>query len=703
MTRALTMAGAILCGAAAAASSATVRYEAANPARPVVATGVERVGDCDGVCDRGYEWNTREKRDGWVTLTSGERSVEVLVLNGPEVVGGRLTRDTTWPSGRVRVVRSDVVVPTNATLTLGANCVVKFLPGARLDVEPGGALRAEGALLADFADDTVGGDTNLDGGETTPSGRTWWREDAATAALAELAFFDEGKPAAPTRAYTPGVRCAALPQLAAPKGSGAKFLGWRKDSESGERFSAGDAVPPGTTRLFAEWQREYVSLEQTAVGVPAGARDVTLRVEAFGKWRVRASNGCDWLDFSPETGEDSTNLVVRVAANRSSVTRTASVIIETEGGATATIEFVQDAMKRVARPNYYIPTPPELQRPHIDGSAAYEGTFSDSQELALYCMTEGTTIRYTTDGSDPTERSSLYAKPFTLYGTTTVKARAFREDWLESEVLTVRFRRLIPLAEAVGMPSWSIRSSGAVEWVVDDEVSADGEASARGMVRKAGETAVLSGSMTGGGRLSFFWRVGREDGSALPPNGATLTVTVDGVQRARLAADTAGWSSAVIFMPGEGWHTVSWTLRGTAATPADGACAWVDALSWEATAPGSNVPLTWLVKWGLLTKGQTVASVVEALAADPDGDGYTTAEEYVLGTDPTDRDSALRVSIEIRDGKPVVTYSPNFSDSRIYVIWGTPSLTGGVWTPVMDDRPPAGEQHFFRVSVEKVE
>jgi len=52
----------------------------------------------------------------------------------------------------------------------------------------------------------------------------------------------------------------------------------------------------------------------------------------------------------------------------------------------------------------------------------------------------GTTIRYTLDGTDPAPVSNVYAGPITLpNGATTLKARAFRTDWIPSGVLTVDY------------------------------------------------------------------------------------------------------------------------------------------------------------------------------------------------------------------------------------------------------------------------
>ena len=61
--------------------------------------------------------------------------------------------------------------------------------------------------------------------------------------------------------------------------------------------------------------------------------------------------------------------------------------------------------------------------------------------VSLTRETEDAAIRYTIDGSEPTEASSLYTEPFTIDDTTTVKAKAFKTDWFESETATATFTR----------------------------------------------------------------------------------------------------------------------------------------------------------------------------------------------------------------------------------------------------------------------
>lgn len=64
------------------------------------------------------------------------------------------------------------------------------------------------------------------------------------------------------------------------------------------------------------------------------------------------------------------------------------------------------------------------------------GTYADSVIVSIACATPGAEIRYTSDGTEPTATSALYATPITLTTTTTLKAKAFKSYWADSETAT---------------------------------------------------------------------------------------------------------------------------------------------------------------------------------------------------------------------------------------------------------------------------
>ena len=65
--------------------------------------------------------------------------------------------------------------------------------------------------------------------------------------------------------------------------------------------------------------------------------------------------------------------------------------------------------------------------------------FANTHSVTLQCATSGATIRYTTNGSEPTSSSTAYSAPITITGTTTIKAKAFKDGYRESDTYTQTF------------------------------------------------------------------------------------------------------------------------------------------------------------------------------------------------------------------------------------------------------------------------
>ena len=74
------------------------------------------------------------------------------------------------------------------------------------------------------------------------------------------------------------------------------------------------------------------------------------------------------------------------------------------------------------------------------------GNFEESVEVTLACATEDAAIYYTLNGETPTTESTLYAGPFTLEETTTVKAIAVKEGMTNSAVAEATFTKVVPTA-----------------------------------------------------------------------------------------------------------------------------------------------------------------------------------------------------------------------------------------------------------------
>jgi alpha-tubulin suppressor-like RCC1 family protein len=68
--------------------------------------------------------------------------------------------------------------------------------------------------------------------------------------------------------------------------------------------------------------------------------------------------------------------------------------------------------------------------------APASGTYMTTQTVTMSSAVSGATVRYTTDGTDPTPSSTAYASPITVDASTTVKAIAFRSGWTNSSATT---------------------------------------------------------------------------------------------------------------------------------------------------------------------------------------------------------------------------------------------------------------------------
>ena len=67
------------------------------------------------------------------------------------------------------------------------------------------------------------------------------------------------------------------------------------------------------------------------------------------------------------------------------------------------------------------------------------GDYTEAQSVIITCATEGASIYYTLDNSDPTTASTLYEAAIEISETTTVKAIAAKEGMLNSEIATATY------------------------------------------------------------------------------------------------------------------------------------------------------------------------------------------------------------------------------------------------------------------------
>jgi predicted 3-demethylubiquinone-9 3-methyltransferase (glyoxalase superfamily) len=90
----------------------------------------------------------------------------------------------------------------------------------------------------------------------------------------------------------------------------------------------------------------------------------------------------------------------------------------------------------VATAAYTISTAEQVATPTFSPAA---GTYSEAQSVTMNCTTDEATIYYTTDGSTPTEASTVYTGAIPVSSTTTIKAYATADEMTDSEVASATY------------------------------------------------------------------------------------------------------------------------------------------------------------------------------------------------------------------------------------------------------------------------
>jgi len=72
------------------------------------------------------------------------------------------------------------------------------------------------------------------------------------------------------------------------------------------------------------------------------------------------------------------------------------------------------------------------------------GTYQAAQDVTISCAVSGSTIRYTTDGTNPTESSAVYTGPVAVNQSCTLKAKAWKTGWNASDIASAAYELKLP-------------------------------------------------------------------------------------------------------------------------------------------------------------------------------------------------------------------------------------------------------------------
>ena len=114
-------------------------------------------------------WFRAGRPFAFTTMPAEDVALDALWLDeNTQLHAGSIDSSATWTNGSVHIISGVVTIQSGVELIIEPGAVVKFLSGASLTIASGGICRASGAIFTHINDDSVGGDTMMDGDETKP-------------------------------------------------------------------------------------------------------------------------------------------------------------------------------------------------------------------------------------------------------------------------------------------------------------------------------------------------------------------------------------------------------------------------------------------------------------------------------------------------------------------------------------------------------
>jgi len=98
-----------------------------------------------------------------------------------------------------------------------------------------------------------------------------------------------------------------------------------------------------------------------------------------------------------------------------------------------------NSTKEIGAGNYIVSLGRNTTKVATPTFSVEEGTYTEAQSVTITTTTEGATIYYTIDGTDPTTESNLYSEAVSITETTTLKAIAVKEGMTDSEIATATY------------------------------------------------------------------------------------------------------------------------------------------------------------------------------------------------------------------------------------------------------------------------
>ena len=316
-------------------------------------------------------------------------------------------------------------------------------------------------------------------------------------------------------------------------------------------------------------------------------------------------------------------------------------------------------------------------------------SFESTLAITLACATDGATIRYTLDGTDPTETSEEYTGPVTITESLTFKARAFK-DGMNSSLVASETYSCNSLSSALDTPTLSWTTSSDFPFVAESDDTYDGVDAARST--DSGDywdnQSWMQTEIAGPATMSFYYKTTKAKG--------TFYVEVGGerVYEETNQVYNSSWQLVSVSVP-EGVQMVKigfygWIVDGNNMNAGrytgvfNGATVDSVTVEYPSTATSTTevpVPYEWLDEY--FPGSGTNADAYETLAKAAGVNGYSVWESYLAGLVPTNAESKLQAFIRFDGTSPVIEWNITNLNARTlgygYSVKGKSSLADAEW------------------------
>lgn len=271
---------------------------------------------------------------------------------------------------------------------------------------------------------------------------------------------------------------------------------------------------------------------------------------------------------------------------------------------------------------------PYAEKPVISlagGGSSFVGSFGS---VVMMSATDGATIHYTLDGTEPNEHSPVYSGPVSIVSTTIVRAYASKVGCRNSAVQTTTFKKQWAYGDSLNCPDIMFKSEGG-DWVNDPNVSYDGKGSLRSpMNPQDGKEYSFSTEVLGACMVSFWWKSSCEKDEWDEFYYDHAEFWVDDVLVAELDGGEDEWKHVSYCMTDEGIHNLTWIYVKDGSGKVGEDCVWLDCFD-VLTGSGSVLSPEISPK-GVFEFVDYENVSVSIMCATPDAKIYYTVD----GTDP---------------------------------------------------------------------